>query len=97
MSEIQYSRQKQQISAIGAGPQLAGVTAIASGDSSVDITSTLAASGQVIQVSLGLTTVASHNDLITSVSSISSGASFVLTVNNAVVDTQEVNWLIISK
>jgi hypothetical protein len=92
-----YSRDKQIVNAIAPVDNMGGVTTIASGDSSVDITSTLATSGQVIKVGLGLTTVASHADLITSVSSISSGASFVLTVNNAVVDTQEVNWIILSK
>ena len=75
----------------------AGTTDIASGDSNVIITAAQVKSGSVIMHNLGVTTVASHRDLITSSNSVTDNTSFILNVQNAVVDTQQVVYTIINK
>lgn len=86
-----------------AGPGLVGqsrwtgTTNIASGDSNVIITAAQVKSGDIILHNLGVTTVASHRDLITSPNSITDDTSFILNVQNAVIDTQEVVYTIINK
>jgi len=72
-----------------------GITNIASGDSSVVVSASAVTSGYPIHTGLNLTTVASHKALSTSVSTVVNGVSFVLEVDEAVVDTQEVYYTII--
>lgn len=74
-----------------------GTTDIASGDSNVIIAASQVKSGDVILHGLGVTTVGSHRDLITSPNSITDNTSFILNVQNAVVDTQQVVYTIINK
>lgn len=75
----------------------AGTTDIASGDSNVIISASQVKSGDMILCNLGITSVASHRDLITSPNSITDDTSFILNVHNAVVDTQQVVYTIINK
>lgn len=95
MSETLYSRQLLQIHGMKALSNFAGVTNIASGDTSVVVNSTLCKSGNVIQTGLGVVSVASHQPLQTSVNSVVEGQSMVLQVNEATVASQQVTYMII--
>lgn len=73
-----------------------GITTIASGDSSVVVSATQIASGNVIMTGLGITSVATHQTLNTSVNSVVTGTSMVLQVHRATVNTQQVWYTIIN-
>lgn len=72
-----------------------GVTTIVSGDSTVVISASAATSGYPILLALGQTSVASHRDLVLSVSSLVDGISFLAEASGAVVDSQEICYTII--
>lgn len=72
-----------------------GITDILSGDAIIVVSASQVKSGAAIHTGLGLTTVTSHRPLITSVDSIVNNTSFIIVVNNAVVDSQQVVFTII--
>lgn len=72
-----------------------GITTILSGTASITVSSTIVSSAHPPLVALGLTTVASHRGLITSVDSIVNGVSFCTVVNLTTVDKQQVVFAII--
>lgn len=76
-------------------PGWSGITNILSGDSSVVVEANQVSSGCNIHVNLGLTTVASHRSLIISTNSIADDSSFIIVTNVAVIDTQQVVFMIL--
>ena len=92
-----FRRKIVGLGGLGGVPEWRGVTTISSGDTSVTVSraALTANSGFPIMHGLGATSVASHRDLVTSVDSIVDGTSFEVVVNNAVVDDQEVTYLIV--
>lgn len=88
-------RSKGVINALQGTARWRGVTTIASGDSTVVVSATQVKSGVAVPLtSLGQTSVGSHVDLITSVSTIVDNTSFIIDVNLATVAGQEVVYLI---
>lgn len=82
------------VAALTGASAFRGVTTIASGDTTVVVSASQINSGYVLATGLGQTTVASHFDLVTSVSSVTAGIMTVQ-VQNATVAGQEVWYLII--
>ena len=72
-----------------------GIADVASGDSGAAVLSTQVKSGDTVLVNLGLTTVASHRDLVCSVNSIVDNTSFMAVVHNAVIQSQQLVYTII--
>lgn len=91
------TRNQKMAPALRGHNRWSGVTAIASGDSSVVVSATQISSGNVIMTGLGITSVATHQTLDTSVNSVVTGTSMVLQVHRATVDTQQVWYTIIDK
>ena len=71
-----------------------GVTNIVSGSSTVVVSASQIASGAAIMLSLGLTTVASHLDLVLSCNSLVTKTSMVVQSNLATVDSQQICYTI---
>lgn len=94
MSNVTKKRRNLNCARLSGASRWRGVTTIASGDSSIVVSATQIASGRVHATGLGITSVASHQDLVTSINSLVTGTSMVLQVQNAVIDSQEV-WYII--
>lgn len=90
------TRNQKFLSAVRGHARWEGITNIASGDPSIVVSATQIASGNVIMTGLGITSVVSHEPLVTSVDSLVTGVSMVLKVNEAVVDTQQVWYTIIN-
>ena len=88
-------RGKHSFPAMAGRSTWTGIADIASGDSSVVVTATQITSGAAIITGLGMTSVASHQPLVTSVNSVVNNTSMVLQVNNPVVDNQQVYYTII--
>ena len=91
------TRGQKYAAALRGNDRWSGITNIASGDSSVVVSATQIASGNVIMTGLGITSVATHQTLDTSVNSVVTGTSMVLQVHRATVDTQQVWYTIIDK
>ena len=70
-----------------------GFTSIASGDSSVVVSAADVASGFPV-IAGGITTVASHIDLVVSVTSVVDNTSFTIQVQNAVISAFDVAYII---
>lgn len=94
MSNVDKNRRNFNAARLSGASRWRGVTTIASGDSSVVVSATQISSGRVHMTGLGITSVASHYDLITSVNSLVTGTSMVLQVDKATVNSQEV-WFTI--
>jgi len=88
-------RGKSKLAALLGDSGWSGTTDIASGDSSVVVSASQVTSGASIMTGLAQTPVASHQPLVTSVNSIVDNTSMVLQVNEAVVDSQQVYYVII--
>lgn len=91
------TRNQKMAPALRGHDRWTGITNIASGDSSVVVSATQISSGNVIMTGLGITSVATHQTLDTSVNSVVTGTSMVLQVHRATVDTQQVWYTIIDK
>jgi len=75
----------------------AGTTDIASGDTEVVVTASQVQSGAGLMLGLGITTVASHRDMVVSINSVVDNTSFVVVADKATVDTQPVNYILIGR
>ena len=87
-----------ELSSYGAGTIGASVVngaIIASGDSSIVVSATQIESGANIMTGLGITSVATHQTLNTSVNSVVTNTSMVLQVHRATIGAQQVWWTVI--
>ena len=84
----------RKVARLLADSRWAGITNIASGDTTVVVSATSVKSGQNIMTGLGITPIGSHTDLVTSPNSVVTNTSMVIQVQNAVVGTQPVWWMV---
>ena len=88
-------RRKFNPAALLGASRWCGTTDIASGDSSAVVSATQIESGATIMTGLGITSTATHQNLITSVNSLVTGTSMVLQTQQATVASQQVYYTII--
>lgn len=87
-------RRTAQVGILGKS-RWAGITDIVSGDTSVVVSATAIESGAVIMTGLGITSTATHQNLITSVNSLVTNTSMVLQTQQATVAGQPVWYAVI--
>ncbi len=79
-----------------ASNQWAGVSTIASGDTTVVVSTTKITSDANVQIT-GFSNVASHRSLYVTVQSITDGTNFTLRAEAATVDSYRVGWVIFNQ
>lgn len=87
-------RRKISVPAISKRESWSGITSVVSGGSTVVVSASQIKSGAAILCALGLTTVASHRDIVLSVNSIVTNTSMVVVTDKATIDTQQVCYLV---
>ena len=93
---IEKFRRKVSAPAIsGQANRFTGIANVSSGDASVVVSATQVKSGQSIHTGLGITSVASHRARQTSANSVVSNTSFIIVLDEATVDTQQVVYTIV--
>lgn len=91
-------RSKAFINALQGSARWHGTTTVASGDSTAVVSASQVKSGVAVPLtSLGQTSVGSHADLVTRVTTIVDNTSFIVAVHNAVIDSQEIVYHIIEQ
>lgn len=91
---IEKIRRKLSAPGINKRESWSGITDIVSGASTIVVSASQILSGAAILCTLGLTTVASHRDIVVSVNSLVSNTSMVIVANKATVGSQQICYIV---